>query len=171
MKICFGEESHPKILVIGSYSIDNEWEDDVIKGFKKIIRDDVVTKIEFIDSKYYYGDINYELLVNFLNSKYANGGVDYILTIDDEAFNLARKFLFTEGSFSYKKPIIFAGVNNNIKLSTEEEEYITGILEYQNNLLNINTIIKLNKNIDNIYILRDNSIFSRVTFESFKKLA
>ena len=76
------------------------------------------------------------------------------MAIDDEAFNLLRKNLFKEDMFFYKKPIVFVGVNNYVALSLEESFYMTGLMEYQDNSLMLETILEQNKKTKNDLIIR-----------------
>ena len=66
--------------------------------------------------------------INFLNVKYKETKIDYIITLDDEAFQLVSSKLFNKELFTYKKKVIFVGVNESVYLSKDENEYITGIL-------------------------------------------
>lgn len=156
-----------KILVIASYSINNNWETSVIDGLQNSAKKEHSIKVEFLDSKVLSSEEYDSSFINLLNLKYYNN-IDYIITLDDEAFQLVRSNLFNEELFTYKKPIIFAGVNNNISLTNEESEYITGIIEYQDNLPMVNIMLTAGKKIDNIYLLLDNSIYSYTISENIK---
>ena len=105
-----------KILVIASYSINNNWETSVIDGLQNSAKKEHSIKVEFLDSKVLSSEEYDSSFINLLNLKYYNN-IDYIITLDDEAFQLVRSNLFNEELFTYKKPIIFAGVNNNISLT------------------------------------------------------
>lgn len=108
------------ILLINSYDIDNEWENQVKIGLKESIKDNLNFNIkkEYLDirnndNKNYIRDFE-----QFLNTKYKNNEFDMIITVDDEAFNLVRSNLFNENSIFYKKVIVFAGVNETINLTS-----------------------------------------------------
>lgn len=158
-----------KILIIASYSVNDEWEASIIEGFKSKFENENSIKVEFLDSRLLATKEYDDSFINLLNIKY-DGNVDYILTLDDEAFKLARENLFNEGSFTYRKPIVFIGVNDYTNLTKEESEYITGIIEYQDNLFMINTVLETGKNVENIYLLLDNSIYSYTFSEDVKSL-
>lgn len=158
-----------KILIIASYSVDNEWENSIINGFKQSIGNDNIVKVEFLDSRALSTKEYDDSFINLLNLKYGNT-VDYIVVLDDEAFELVRSNLFNKNSFAYKKPTVFVGVNSPISLTKEESEYITGVLEYQDNLLMINTILKSSKKDSNIYLLLDKSIYSQTIGENVARI-
>lgn len=158
-----------KILIIASYSVNDEWETSIIQGFKSKLKNEDSIKVEFLDSRLLSTKEYDESFINLLNIKYRNN-IDYILTLDDEAFKIARKNLFNENLFTYKKPIIFIGVNDYINLTKEESQYITGIIEYQDNLMMINTVLETKQNIENIYLLLDKSIYSYTFSKDVKNL-
>lgn len=150
-----------KILILGSYNIDSEWELSVINGFKSSPGFNYDVNIEFLDSKNYNSDENtYNEFLDLLNAKYKNQNIDCILTIDDEALTLVRNNLFNEESIFYKTKTVFVGVNHYFSRTPEEEKYITGILDYQDNLELVNLILTAVPNTENLYLLLDNNIYS-----------
>lgn len=165
----YSEVNKKKVLILASYNVENEWEDSIIKGVKNNLND-ILIKVEFLDSTSANSDIYNESFMKVLNIKYQDEDIDYILTIDDEALNFAKQNLFNEESFMYKKQIVFVGANSYISLSEEESEYIKGLLEYQDNLFLLDTILNLNKDVDNIYLLLDNSIYCETLKENVKDL-
>ena len=158
-----------KVLIIGSYSADNKWENSILKGFEES-NDRYIVKYEFLDSKVLESEEYAESFMNFFNVKYKDSNIEYIITLDDEAFQLIRNNLFNENSFIYKKKVIYVGVNENIFLTKDESEYITGILEYQNNLPIINIILRAGKEITDIYLILDNSIYCNTIKEEFSRV-
>lgn len=162
-------DSDKYVLVIGSYCHGNEWEKTILKGFDDQ-NDKYIVKYEFLDSKISESKEYGESFINFLNIKYKETKIDYIITLDDEAFQLVRSKLFNKELFTYKKKVIFVGVNENISLSKDENEYITGILEYQDNLPIVNIILDAGKNVSDIYLILDNSIYCNTVKDEFSKI-
>ncbi|CAM2079757.1 sensor histidine kinase [Paraclostridium bifermentans] len=162
-------DSDKAVLIIGSYCPGNEWEKTVLKGFDDQ-NDKYVVKYEFLDSKISESKEYSESFINFLNVKYKETKIDYIITLDDEAFQLVRSKLFNKELLTYKKKVVFVGVNENIYLSKDENEYITGILEYQDNLPIVNTILNAGKNVSDIYLILDNSIYCNTVKDEFSKI-
>lgn len=155
------QSKNKKILILGSYNIDSEWELSVINGFKSSPGFNYDVRIEFLDSKNYNSDKNtYNEFLDLLNAKYKNQDIDCILTIDDEALTLVRNNLFNEKSIFYKTQTVFVGVNYYFSRTPEEENYITGILDYQDNLELVNLILNTLPNTENLYLLLDNNIYS-----------
>lgn len=163
-KLVVDEERN--ILIVASYDAENKWEMSVISGVKEKISPGAIIKIEYLDSKASSSEIYGDSFLNLLNLKYKEDKIDCILAIDDEAFNLLRKNLFKEDMFFYKKPIVFVGVNNYVALSLEESFYMTGLMEYQDNSLMLETILEQNKKTKDIYILLDTSIYSKTIKEN-----
>lgn len=168
--LCYANDNNKKILIIGSYSPKNKWEVSITKGFGDAGKDRYTVKAEFLDSESFEEEGYEESFINFLNVKYKDSNSDYIVTLDDEAFQLIRSKLFDNQSFIYEKNIIFAGVNNYVTLSNEESKYIKGILEIQDNLEMINTILTAGNKVNDIYLLLDESIFCKTVKENFENL-
>ena len=158
-----------KVLIIGSYSPANKWESSILQGFENS-NDRYIAKTEFLDSKVLESKEYDEGFINFLNVKYKDSNIEYIITLDDEAFQLVRKNLFNENLFIYKKKVIYVGINETIFLTKDESEYITGILEYQYNLPIVNTILEASKEVSDIYLILDNSIYCNTIKEEFSKI-
>ena len=82
-----------------------------------------------------------------------------------------REAIFaTAEKIGYKKKVIYVGINETIFLTKDESEYITGILEYQYNLPIVNTILTAGKNINDIYLILDNSIYCDTVKQEFTKI-
>ncbi|MGL5329446.1 MAG: sensor histidine kinase [Peptostreptococcaceae bacterium] len=165
----FAKEQSKNILILGSYNAENRWEQSVIKGIKSNSTD-LNIEIDFLDAVASKSDLYNESILNVLNLKYMNEKIDCIITIDDEALNFARNNLFNENSFIYKKNIVFVGINSYLNLTNEESKYITGVLEYQDNIQLLELILKLNKSVQNIYLLVDGSIYGNMIKENMKDI-
>ena len=156
----FAATDKNNILILASYSPDNEWESDVLEGIKNNKLDAYSYQVEYLDSK----SINYnsykDNFNNLINAKYKDVNFDIVITIDDEAFDFARELIFDANSILFSKKIVFCGVNQQLDLTNYEKENVTGILDYQSNLSLINNIININPNLKNIYVLLDTSIYS-----------
>ncbi|MBC5995425.1 sensor histidine kinase [Romboutsia ilealis] len=165
----YSQESKKNVLILCSYNSENKWEHSIVEEVKRNLKN-INVKVDFLDSTSSDSDIYNESFMKLLNIKYKNEDIDCILTIDDEALNFARHNLFNKDFFMYKKPIVFVGVNGYISLSSEEENYITGILEYQDNLFFLDTILNLNSDVKNICLLLNNSIYSNMIKKNISHL-
>lgn len=151
------------VLIINSYNIDNKWEKSIIDGFKDVLDDkysEINIKMEYLDIGENKEEYYVEEFKSFINSKYKDENFDVIIAIDDEAFNLIREAVFDENSMFYKKTCLFIGVNQQVNLTKEEKEYITGFIDVKNQISLINLIINLHPDVDTIKILIDNTIYS-----------
>lgn len=166
---CSSNFEGKRILIIGSYSERNYWEQSIIEGFKDAAGDKHIVKIEFLDSESLESEEYDNSFISLLNLKY-KGNIDYIITMDDEAFDLIRKEIFNPELFTYKVPILFVGVNENVELTNDEKIYITGMIERQNNLDIINTMLDCNNELENIYLIQDKSIYSQAVLEDLLNL-
>lgn len=160
------------VLVINSYNSSSEWEHFVFQGIENKLDDYPNIKInrEYLDSRQRLDEEYLKGFLELLNLKYSNKKIDTILVIDDEAFNLARKNLFNSNSIFYKTPIVFTGVNKVLNLTKEEKNYITGVVQIENNLQLINMILDIHKDITKINIILDNATYSNVVKENIESV-
>lgn len=162
-------DNSKRILIIASYDTENQWEFSVINAFKEKLSKGNDIRIEYLDSKSNGSDMYNDSFLHLLNLKYKNDSIDCIVAIDDEAFNIVRKNLFNEDMFFCKKPVVFVGVNKYNSLSMEECKYMTGLMEYQDNSSMIDIILSQRETND-IYVLLDNSIYSKTIKENIEKI-
>ncbi|MDO5517469.1 MAG: HAMP domain-containing sensor histidine kinase [Clostridium sp.] len=148
-----------KILVIGSYSVQNEWENEILSGFAEKLAGKDSIKVEFLDAgSEHAGEENYyNSISNLLNIKYRDEDIDSVFLIDDEALEFARKNIFNKESFLYKKPLFFVGVNRYIDFSEEEKKYISGIMDVDSNVETVNVVLDTQKKLKNLYVIINNS--------------
>ncbi|WP_419727478.1 ABC transporter substrate binding protein [Terrisporobacter petrolearius] len=151
------------ILLINSYDIDNKWENSIKDGFKESTKDNpnINIKTEYLDIR---NNNNKKYLRDFqklLNTKYKDSNFDMVVTVDDEAFNLARKGLLDEDSIFYKKIIVTTGVSEIINLSAEEKKYITGFMDGRSKIELIKIITRLQPKIKKINVLIDDTNYCK----------
>lgn len=171
-RICYSNDNNQsrKVLILGSYNSESGWEASIIKGLKQSIDENISVKVDFLDSKSIDTDIYNESFIELLNLKYKGDSIDCILTIDDEALELVRNNLFNEESFIYKKPIVFVGINSLVFITEEESKYITGVFAQQDNLSDLDIILNGSKDVEDIYLVLDNSIYSKTFKENIRSL-
>lgn len=160
------------VLVIGSYSISNSWERSVIESFTVKSSSNYKTYVEFLDSKINCCDNNnyVDEFLTLLNAKYQDKNIDYILTIDDEALYFVKDNIFNKDCIFYNKKVLGVGVNTTFIRTNEEAQYITAILDYQDNLELINIIMESNSKVKNLYLIEDNSLFCRAVRDNILSL-
>ena len=164
----FNTEKAFNVLILNSYNANNQWESLVYNGLKKKLSttSNINLTLEFLDSKTLFTNEYKSSFMELLNMKYKDYPIDAILTIDDEALSFLRENLFIESSIFYKKPTIFIGSNNLITLSTEEKQYMSGVIDREDNLRFLNLLITLEKDLTDVIVLLDNSTFSNVVKEN-----
>lgn len=164
----FNTEKAFNVLILNSYNANNQWESLVYNGLKKKLSttSNINLTLEFLDSKTLFTNEYKSSFMELLNTKYKDYPIDAILTIDDEALSFLRENLFIESSIFYKKPTIFIGSNNLITLSTEEKQYMSGVIDREDNLRFLNLLITLEKDLTDVIVLLDNSTFSNVVKEN-----
>ncbi|MCC3868635.1 sensor histidine kinase [Terrisporobacter mayombei] len=151
------------ILLINSYDIDNKWENSINDGFKESMKNNpnINIKTEYLDIR---NNNNEKYLRDFeklLNTKYRDSNFDMVVTIDDEAFNLARKGLLNKNSIFYKKIIVTTGVSELISLTSEEKEYITGFMDGRSKIELIKLITRLQPQVKTINVLIDDTNYCK----------
>lgn len=151
------------ILLINSYDIDNKWENSIKDGFKESTKDNpnINIKTEYLDIR---NNNNEKYLRDFeklLNTKYKDSNFDMVVTVDDEAFNLARKGLLHKDSIFYRKIIVTTGVSEIINLSPEEKKYITGFMDGRSKIELIKIITRLQPKIKKINVLIDDTSYCK----------
>lgn len=160
------------ILVINSYNSSSEWESFVIEGVKRKldINKNINLSFEYLDIRTRADEHYLESFSHLLDLKYSDESIDAVLTIDDEAFNFARNNLFNSESIIFEKPIIFTGVNSYFQLSNDERNFISGVLNVEDNLSLVNMILNIHKNVDELNIILDNATYSQVVKHSLISL-
>lgn len=155
----YGESKGKRILVIGSYSVQNEWENDILSGFSNKVSGKNVIFVEYLDSGSEHADEEnyYNSFLNLLNIKYKDEDIDSVFVMDDEALEFARKNLFNIDSFLYRKPLFFVGVNKYVDFLEEEKKYICGIMDIDSNVETVNVVLDTQKNLKNLYLMINNS--------------
>lgn len=153
-----GTETAKKILILNSYHEGFSWtkeqNDSIITEFQEY-GSSVYIMNEFIDWKNYPYKENLDYLYEYYSYKYENKDIDIIITTDDIALNFAlghRANIFSDA------PIIFSGVNEDGTESiTSGFDRLTGVIEVIDPTKTIETALKINPSLKNIYIVFDNS--------------
>ncbi|MGB1258332.1 MAG: ABC transporter substrate binding protein, partial [Thiolinea sp.] len=113
---------------MNSYSHGYAWTDNQVKGIQQVFaqRDDVVLRIEYLDTKVINDWAYFQMLTDIYIRKYKNQHIDLIITTDDEALDFMRQYrdyLFPG------VPLVFSGVNGYDRTKTAGIINFTGINE------------------------------------------
>ncbi len=165
-------QSKRNILIINSYSEVLSWTNSQNAGILKQLRindNRFNISVENMDWKAYPTEENLEHLYNYVKYKYLDKSIDIIISTDDAALEFAikyRKELFNDA------PIVFCGINQKgFEDLAQYEKNITGIIEQVDPLGTIEGMLKINRNLKDIYVIFDNSESGISTWELTKKSA
>lgn len=170
---CNNEYIDYNILIINSYSSENQWEKSILNGLKENLSsfENINYDLEYLDIKTNSSEEYENRFLDLLNLKYSNKKIDLILTVDDEAFTLIRPMIFNSNSFAYKTPVVSIGINDNFSLTEKENEYITGVFEIEDNLKYLNMLIDINPELSNLIIVTDKSQYSSTIKENINSVS
>lgn len=160
-----------KILILNSYSSNLPWTKRISEEIEADITSrfpDVTVDVEYMDVKKYDATERYmDLLYQLFDYKYSSKKYDLIFTVDDAAVEFASRF---HEKLFMNSPIVFLGVNN---LDIEEEvdrNYITGILEIEDQRKQIETILKVKPNTEKIYLIYDRTLSGNYRYAGLQKI-
>ncbi|NLZ83905.1 MAG: diguanylate cyclase, partial [Clostridiales bacterium] len=146
------------VLILNSYHEGFSWtreqNNSIIAKFQECsIKVDIMN--EFIDWKNYPYKESLEYLHEYFIYKYSSKKIDIIIATDDIALNYAlghRRDVFSDA------PIIFSGVNEDgTEDITSGFDRLTGVVEVIDPTKTIETALKINPFLKNIYVVFDNS--------------
>jgi diguanylate cyclase (GGDEF)-like protein len=165
------EESSPKrpeILVLMSYHHGYTWEDRILKGIKQWINDGTTLPtfhVEWMDTKRYPDSMRRENFSEYLDAKYANHDFDLILTVDDNALDLAMG----GGDLFHGKPIIFSGLNGDPAEMVGGRSGVTGIAERFDLIHTLEIALKLHPKSNQLLFITSNNESGAGTREHIKQ--
>ena len=146
------------ILILNAYHQSFSWTDDQVEGIIESLSNSelkVDISIEYLDWKRYPTDENLKKQFETLKYKYQNNKIDLIITTDDIALQFAidnRKEIFSDA------PIVFSGVQKiSAQKRTTGVTNITGVYEELDPWGTVLAISKIHKDIQNIYIITENT--------------
>jgi ABC-type uncharacterized transport system substrate-binding protein len=165
----FAEENIKKhILILNSYHQGYTWTDDVIKGIKSVLDDsENVIRIEYMDTKVIKDKEHLKNLYELYKHKYKDSKFDVILASDNDAYEFLK--LYHEELFP-DTPIIVCGLNEYDQYITRSDNLFTGISENVDVKGTIYLAMQLHPNIENIYVISDNSSFGDINQRNVKEI-
>lgn len=159
------------ILFINSYDPSFPTFYDQLSGIKSVLNEeDTLLKIEFMDSKSFSTEENYNNFHSLLRYKLNNSEkFDTVIVSDDNALNFAIKY--QEELFD-NIPIIFLGINNLEKaMDMNNNNLITGVVENTSIKETISLGLELNKNAENVVALTDNTYSCQADLKRFYNIS
>lgn len=151
-----------RILVLHSYDPSYQWTQDFQKGIDSALSlatTPVKVSIEYLDTKRVNTPEYYEELIRYFQFKYGDYPFDAVIATDDNAVRFLNQAKIDPNR---RIPIVAVGINNLSENLVNVSDRATIIYERDDIKENITTIIKLRKNIKNLYYLADRSTTSEL---------
>lgn len=163
------EFEEKRVLFISSYSSAFptffQQIDGLNDAFKKY---PIIMDVEFMDSKRFFNEESLQLFYDTIEYKLTQTSYDLIITSDDNAINFVmehRDALFTG------LPVVFFGVNNVTNAVTYSNELdVTGVVEDISLQETIDLAVSLNKDIERVVGLFDNTTSGQSDLPRFYNL-
>lgn len=156
-------QSQPRrILVIQSYESSFQWTAKVQRGinhgFEQLALP-VKISVEFLDTKRVSNPEYYQSFSQYFALKYKNYQFDGIIIVDDNALRFFQEY---NQELALTAPIVAVGINDlNADLANVDNKSVI-IYEKDSINKNINSILKLNPSLKNLYFLSDKSVTSEL---------
>lgn len=145
-----------KVLLLHSYHNGYLWTDEITRGVKNSIQDNIYDlHIEYMDTKRQFDEPYKNVLSDLLRLKQNKHHYDLIITSDNNAFDFikkVRKEIYGDIS------VVFCGVNYLQKEDLEGVSNITGVNEVADIQGNLSLIEQLHPHCNKILIISDNSV-------------
>ena len=113
---------------------------------------DIDLHLEFMDTKRFFGDRYFQLLVETYKEKYRKNALDIVIAADNDAFDFVRKHheeLFAD------TPVVFCGINNFNDAMIAGYNYFTGVVEETDVKSTIEVALKLHPKTEQIAVIND----------------
>jgi signal transduction histidine kinase len=160
--------SAKNILILNSYSIQLAWTKGELEGILETLNNEKHIKkyIEFMDTKifrptplrmfnYYY----------YLEEKYKNINFDIVITTDDNALNLVRKY--KKFPLFKKTKVFFCGVNNLSLAKKLDKNIYTGVFEKKEPLENLKFAEEIKPGLKYVYIVSDATVSGTLVVKQY----
>ncbi|MBU0970539.1 MAG: SpoIIE family protein phosphatase [Proteobacteria bacterium] len=142
------------VLLLNSYSKGYAWTDNVVRGVEDVLLkgEDIILKVEYMDTKVSNTDLYYLLLNELYATKYSGRKPDVIISSDDDAL----KFLQTYREDLFPGvPVVFCGVNNFTPAKLEGFSRYTGVNEAADFNTNLSLLLTLHPKTTKMYVIND----------------
>lgn len=123
------EQLSKKVLVLHSYHRGLSWDDSIDRGIESVFKKtgkDVITQIEYMDTKRIHDSKYLQQLFEIYQHKFRNQRFDVIISVDNNAFNFLRQH--RDELFS-GTATVFCGVNNFQDSMLKNQKLFTGVVE------------------------------------------
>eukprot|EP01022_Parablepharisma_sp_SALTPOND_P028981 TRINITY_DN7219_c0_g3_i1.p1 TRINITY_DN7219_c0_g3~~TRINITY_DN7219_c0_g3_i1.p1 ORF type:complete len:918 (-),score=81.84 TRINITY_DN7219_c0_g3_i1:4597-7197(-) len=143
------------ILLLHSYHSDMTWVENIENAVDDILKpekNNYLVYKEYMDTKRHNSKEYYEALVDIYKKKYGNKKIDLILATDNNAFDFLVK---NRDEIFGEIPVVFSGVNGFDMGMLEDKKAFTGVAEQFSAKETVETILKLQPDVKEIFIIND----------------
>lgn len=145
-------------LVIHSYHQGLLWTDALQAGLEATTRPyNIPLNVSYMDTKRYQSEFDLAKRLEIYRDKLANEKFDAIVVTDDYALWLVNQLADEVGN----TPIILGGINDYTPEKHEQLKFVTGVLEVDSVVDNIQLVRSLQPNLKHIYFLADDTYTGR----------
>lgn len=149
-------------LVIHSYHQGLLWTDALQAGLEATTRPyNIPLNVSYMDTKRYQSEFDLAKRLDIYRDKLANEKFDAIVVTDDYALWLVNQLADEVGN----TPIILGGINDYTPEKHEQLKFVTGVLEVDSVVDNIQLVRSLQPNLKHIYFLADDTYTGRTFWE------
>lgn len=147
------------VLILNSYHKGLAWSDDQTRGITDTLREAEINATlytEYIDGKRYPSEEDINKFYEKLKDKYSSIQFDMIIVTDDIALDMAIQY--REELKVNHLPIVFSGINviGAEKLAGKYDN-VTGVIEEIDPVGTVDLALKVDPEIEKVYVLFDNS--------------
>ncbi|WP_419771247.1 MAG: ABC transporter substrate binding protein [Candidatus Marinarcus sp.] len=150
-----------EVLLLHSYNKGLKWSDGISNGISAVFakHPEYELTTEYMDSKKIDSQAYFDALVKLYEIKYSKREYKAIITADNYAYFFALK---NHNKLFHGVPIVFCGLENFDKntIPNNEQESITGVIEYKEIKRNIELIENIIPNLSTIFIVSDSTLSS-----------
>lgn len=143
-----------QVLVLNSYHYGMNWTDGIVSGIKSQFSGmgNVDLHFEFMDTKRNSEPEYLQRLPQLYRHKFGGRKFDMVITSDDDAYNLVRKY---HAELFQNVPIVFCGVNYFQPDDLEHDKLITGVVEAIDIRKSLELALKLHPATSRIIVVND----------------
>jgi signal transduction histidine kinase/ABC-type uncharacterized transport system substrate-binding protein len=143
------------ILLLHSYHSDMTWIKNIESAVEEILKpedNNYLVYKEYMDTKRHNSKDYYKALIDIYKKKYGDKKIDLILASDNNAFDF---LLEHKNEIFGETPVVFSGVNGFDKNMLEGKKGFTGVAEQFSAKETVETILKLQPDVKEIFIIND----------------
>ena len=163
----FAQSRH--ILYLNSYHVGYKWSDEEYQGFLDTLEPSsakIALHVEYLDTKRFSSDERLDQLAEALAIKYQDIPIDLVVSTDDAAFLLLKRF----GNTVFPGvPVFFCGTNYLDAEDLHDLPNFHGVTERADIDATFATILELLPQTLNIYVINDRTITGKRVHPAIEK--